>query len=118
MVSAVRHNTRTAISKAKRSSLAGMRKNRVISPMGFTISRAEKDIATDTLVRKTVLGRKVGVDPGYDYLMGAAVLMGAGTLLLRNRFDKKTQMTADVLGAGALIVGAFHLLGGESDIPL
>ena len=116
MVSAVRHKTQTTLSSAKRSGLGAIGRKNSFSPMGLTVSRAEKDIATDTLVRKTILGRKPGEDSGYDYLMGMAVLTGACTMLLRNRFDSTTQVAADFISVSAVLVGLSHFI--DKDLPL
>ena len=115
MVSAVQHKTRTALAKAKRSGLGRIGKNKkLLPPMGITVSRSEKDIATDTLIQKTVLGRKPGTDRGFDSAMLMAVMMGgAAVYLTRGSPYREKRVLGTVLGAGAIITGLSHFVDYE-----
>lgn len=119
MVSAVQHKTRTALAKAKRSGLGRIGKNKkTLPPMGITFSEPYKDIATDTLVRRTVLGRKPGTDVGFDRAMFMAVAMGgAAVYLTRGSPFKEKRILGTVLGAGAIITGLSHFIDYEVKLP-
>ena len=105
MVTAVQHRTKSALRAARRSG------------MGATFSIPKTDIATDTRVQEVIFGKKPGEDSTLDLVMKTAGAVGLVSLMLRNRYDKKTQVASDVLSVGAIVFAMQHFYV-DYDIPL
>ncbi len=112
MLSPVRHNTQSAIRHAKRMTpRRGNSQN-----LGIVIKKSVKDIQTDSLVDKTVMGRPWGEDPAYDYNM--ILLAGVGIIALlsnRNIHTGKLPWSDPVLVTG-IGWGLFHLIPWEINL--
>ena len=101
MPSAVRYNTQSAIRQAKRSGL------------GIVVKKRVKDIQTDSLVDRTIMGKPVGEDWHYDSLMYVMFFLGAmGSLQVydavkNRRVPARSDFVQATVGLG---LGAFHFI--------
>ena len=112
MLSPVRHKTRATINRAKRSGLGNSPR-----PMGITIDRRVKDIATDTLVNKRVFGEEWGETPYNDALMTVIGIIGVSQLLMSRRVKDKEEFMSDAISVGLIGLSLFHLIPTNITLP-
>ena len=105
MLSPVRHKTRATINRAKRSGLGSSSR-----PMGITIDRRVKDVATDTLVNKRVFGEEWGERRDIDVLMTGMGIYGVVQLLMSRRVKDKEEFMSDAMAVGLIGLSLFHLI--------